>query len=116
MMDFHVLGKGFTWKSLDIDEDTAMACQAWEFAKGQIASGRFQVVVLDELTYLMKYGMVEEAEVVRALADRPDGLHVVVTGRDAPASLIETADLVTEMKDIKHPYTKGIKAQKGIEF
>ena len=74
------------------------------------------MVVLDELTYLMSYGVIDDKEVIDFLKARPDNLHVVVTGRGAPQSLIDSADLVTEMKEIKHPFNSGVKAQRGIEF
>lgn len=115
-LEFHVLGRGFTWKSKNLDEDTAMARKAWQTAKEIILSGRFRMVMLDELTYLMKYGMVDEAEVIDCLLARPENLHIIVTGRDAPRSLIEVADLVTEMRQIRHHYHLGIMAQRGIEF
>ena len=74
------------------------------------------MVVLDELTYLIKYGMVPEEDILNCLKNRPSEVHIVVTGRDASHSLIELADLVTEMNDIKHPFHSGVKAQRGIEF
>ncbi|MFQ6040457.1 MAG: cob(I)yrinic acid a,c-diamide adenosyltransferase [Candidatus Poribacteria bacterium] len=116
LLDFHVLGKGFTWKSKYIENDIQAAKEAWRFAKETINSGKYRLVVLDELTYLMKYKMVDEVEIVAFLKNRPKDLHIVVTGRDAPESLVEIADLVTEMKEIKHHYHAGIKAQKGIEY
>ncbi len=115
-LDFHVMGKGFTFKSEDRDADVQAAKEAWTLAKTIINKGEHALVVLDELTYLIKLGMVEEETILRALLDRPSELHVVVTGRNASDALIELADLVTEMKEIKHPLKAGIKAQKGIEF
>ena len=115
-LEIHVKGRGFTWKSDDIDKDIKIAREAWEFAKTVIESNNYEMVVLDELTYLITYGMVEEADVLNALRNRPEGLHVVVTGRGASKVLIEEADLVTEMKEIKHPFRSGTKAQRGIEF
>ncbi|MDD3471732.1 MAG: cob(I)yrinic acid a,c-diamide adenosyltransferase [Syntrophaceae bacterium] len=115
-LEIHVKGRGFTWKSDDIDKDIKIAREAWEFAKTVIESNKYQMIVLDELTYLITYGMVEEADVLNALRNRPEGLHVVVTGRGASKLLIEEADLVTEMKEIKHPFRSGTKAQRGIEF
>lgn len=115
LLDVHVLGKGFTWTSTK-EVHTEAGLKAWEFAKETLGSGKYQLVVLDELTYLMNYGMVPEEEVVDCLAHRPEGLHVVVTGRDAPPSLIRIADLVTEMREVKHPYQSGVQAQKGIEY
>jgi cob(I)alamin adenosyltransferase len=115
LLDVHVLGKGFTWTSTkELHAEAGRA--AWEFAKETLGSGKYQLIVLDELTYLMTYGMVPEEEVIDCLVHRPDGLHVVVTGRDAPASLMDIADLVTEMREVKHPYQAGVQAQKGIEF
>jgi cob(I)alamin adenosyltransferase len=116
LMDLYVMGKGFTWQSENIEEDIKIAQEAWIFAKEKINSGKYQVVILDELTYLIKYKMVSEDEIVSFLANRPENLHVVVTGRDASDKLIEIADLVTDMVSIKHPYDNGVKAQKGIEF
>lgn len=115
-LEIHVKGRGFTWKSDNINEDIRIAREAWEFAKKMIQSNVYKMIVLDELTYLMSYGMVDEKDVVSSLKLRPKDLHVVVTGRGAPQLLIEAADLVTEMKEIKHPYNTGVKAQAGIEF
>jgi cob(I)alamin adenosyltransferase len=115
LLDVHVLGKGFTWTSTK-EAHTEAGRAAWEFAKETLGSGTYQLVVLDELTYLTSYGMVPEQEVVDCLANRPEGLHVVVTGRDAAQSLMDVADLVTEMREVKHPYQSGVQAQKGIEF
>ena len=116
LLDFHVTGEGFTWKSKDLEKDRKAAKLGWEVAKSVIAAGRHYLVILDELTWLLKYDMVDEQEVLDVLRSRPEGLHVLVTGRDAPAALIELADLVTEMRDVKHPYHAGVKAQKGIEW
>jgi cob(I)alamin adenosyltransferase len=116
LMEIRALGKGFTWKSEDLNEDIQSARDAWDLAKEIIASGKFKMVVLDELTYLITYGMVPEEDILNTLRNRPPDLHVVVTGRDASPGLIELADLVTEMNEIKHPFRNGIKAQRGIEF
>ncbi len=116
LIDFHVMGKGFTWKSEDMEKDRAAARKAWEFARRVIADGSHHLVVLDEFTYLLDYGMIEIEPVLETLAGRPQALHVAVTGRNAPAGLLEAADLVTVMKAVKHPLQAGIKAQKGIEF
>ncbi len=116
LMEIHALGKGFTWKSENIEEDIELARNAWDFAKQVIFSKKFKMVVLDELTYLIKYGMVPEEDILNCLKNRPSGVHIVVTGRDASTGLIELADLVTEMNDIKHPFHSGVKAQRGIEF
>ncbi len=116
LLDFHVMGRGFTWKSEDLDKDIAVAREAWQFAADLIAGNRHQLVILDELTYLISYNMVAEREILDVLSARPPSMHVVVTGRGASEGLIAAADLVTEMCEIKHPYKKGIRAQKGIEF
>jgi len=116
LLDFYVLGKGFTWQSENLEEDIKIAREAWDFAKETINSNKYEMIILDELTYLIKYKMVSEGEIVNFLLNRPENLTVVVTGRDASKLLIDSADLVTEMVSIKHPYDVGVKAQKGIEF
>lgn len=112
------MGDGFTWTSKDIDETRAKAIHGWEMAKTQIASGNYDIYLLDEFTYVMVYGWLSAAEVVEWLkANKPPMLHLIITGRNAPPELIEYADLVTEMKEIKHPFKEqGIHAQRGIEF
>lgn len=110
-------GNGFTWLSKDMDETTARAIHGWELAKEKIASGNYDVIILDEFTYALHYGWLNTVQVIDWLkASKPEKLHLVITGRNAPAELIEYADLVTEMLEVKHPYQKGIKAQAGIEF
>jgi cob(I)alamin adenosyltransferase len=116
LLDFHVMGRGFTWKSDDLEKDIAAARRAWEFARKIIVENRHQLVVLDELTYLVTYNMIEEQEMIEVLSRRDPSMHVVVTGRGAGEILIQAADLVTEMREIKHPYMKGVMAQKGVEF
>ncbi len=110
------LGSGFTWTSADLERDRALAREGWDRCRAAIESGDYDVVVLDELTYCFTFGWLEVEEVLAVLRGRPAGQHVVITGRDAPQALIDFADLVTEMRAIKHPYDAGIKAQKGIEF
>ena len=109
-------GSGFTWQDDDRDKLISMAREAFEFARKKIMSGRFEMVVLDELTYLVSYNMVSEDEVLDLIRCRPAGLHLVITGRDASEGLIREADLVSEVRMVKHPYQAGIKAQRGIEF
>jgi cob(I)alamin adenosyltransferase len=116
MIDFHVMGKGFTWKSKDLEKDKAVARQGWELARKTMASHRYHLVVLDEFTYLLTYQMIDLQAVLHVLNERPDDVHVLVTGRNAPQALLDLADLVTQMQAIKHPLDVGIKAQKGIEF
>jgi cob(I)alamin adenosyltransferase len=110
------LGEGFTWLSKDIEKDKATARECWELARQKIDSGQYDIIVLDEMTYPMTYGWIPVEEVIDALRQRPQGLHVIITGRDAPQELIDFADLVTEMREVKHPYKKGVKARPGIDF
>ncbi len=116
LMDIYTLGRGFLLDAEDIEKDKEAAKKAWEFAKDIIIKSKYDIVILDELTYLIKYKMVEEDEVIDFLIKKPDKLHIVITGRDASSRLIDVADMVTEMKEIKHPLNGGIKCQKGIEF
>lgn len=112
------MGDGFTWTSRDMDETQAKALHGWDVAKAKIASGDYDVFLLDEFTYVLHFGWLDTADVVAWLhANKPESLHLVITGRDAPQALIDYADLVTEMREVKHPFREqGIKAQKGIEF
>ena len=110
-------GDGFTWRSQDLDHTEGMAVEQWLRARESLITGDDDVLVLDEFTYPMYYGWVDTAEVIDALRQRPPMKHVIITGRNAPEALIDYADLVTEMKLVKHPYREqGIKAQPGIEF
>ena len=110
------LGGGFTWMSENIAEDRALARAGWARCRAAIEGGEYDIVILDEITYCFKFGWLELAEVLDVLRARPAGQHVILTGRDAPDELIAFADLVTEMREIKHPYREGVKAQRGIEF
>jgi cob(I)alamin adenosyltransferase len=112
------MGDGFTWTSRDMVETQAKAIHGWQIAKQKIADGGYDIFLLDEFTYVLSFGWVDVLEVIGWLgAHKPPMLHLIITGRDAPPALIEFADLVTEMKLIKHPYSdQGIKAQAGIEF
>ncbi|MFQ5933594.1 MAG: cob(I)yrinic acid a,c-diamide adenosyltransferase [Dehalococcoidia bacterium] len=110
------MGDGFTWLSRDLEASVGLALDLWELAKTKISSGEYDVLILDEFTYPLHYGWIPVDEAIEVLSRRPPELHVIITGRDAPQELIEFADLVTEMREIKHPYRKGIKAQPGIEF
>ncbi len=116
LLDFHVLGRGFTWKSDNLKEDRRLARDAWKLACRTIAANSHRLIILDELTYLIRYNFLSEQEVIEVLTSRPPEMHVVVTGRDATRGLMDAADLVTEMQPVKHPYEQGISAQKGIEF
>ncbi len=116
-IEWHTLGDGFTWRSKDMDKSGSKAKDAWALAQEKITSGDYDLIVLDEFTYTMSYEWLDPKSVREWIAEnKPPQLHLVITGRNAPSSLIEFADLVTEMLKIKHPYDEGIKAQKGIEF
>lgn len=111
------LGQGFTWMSENIEQDCALAQACWLQCREKIESGLYDVVILDEITYPLKYGWLDIEEVINTLRQRDPQMHVVITGRDAPEALIAYADLATEMREIKHPYKlQGVRAQKGIEF
>ena len=110
------MGRGLTSSSPDLEEDRRLARDCWQKVKGEIESGEFDVVILDELTYPLSYGWIDLQEVLTTLGGRPPGQHVIITGRRAPEGLIEFADLVTEMRSVKHPFPQGIKGQPGIEF
>ena len=115
-VELHVMGRGFTWKSDNLEEDRRMALEAWEFAQRRIASGKYALVILDEFTYLLHYGMLDLEPCLAALARRGPEQHVLITGRYAPEALIAAADLATEMRAVKHPLAQGVQAQAGIEF
>jgi len=111
------MGAGFTWLSEHIEEDRRLARECWARCREALDSGEYDVVIFDELTYALSYGWLSHDEVLPVLADRPQGVHVVITGRNATPELIEFADLVTDMQEVKHPYrTQGIGAQPGIEL
>jgi cob(I)alamin adenosyltransferase len=115
-VELYICGTGFTWKAESRDEVILAALQGWRLAKEKIASGSFRLIVLDELTYPINYGIISEDEVLAVLSSRPAGLDVLITGREAGAGLLAVADLVTEMREIKHPFRKGIAARQGIEY
>ncbi len=115
-MEIHPMGDGFTWDTKNPAQDIATTLSIWEVSKAAIASGRWDIVILDEINVVMKLGYLEPQLVVDVLKARDPRLHVVLTGRGAPASIIEAADLVSEVVPIKHPYKQGVKAQLGIEF
>ena len=116
-IEWHTTGDGFTWTSKDMDQTTARAIKGWELAQEKITSGQYDLIVLDEFTYTLHFGWLDTTQVIDWLkANKPADLHLVITGRDAPAGLIQYADLVTEMLAIKHPFDQGVIAQAGIEF
>jgi cob(I)alamin adenosyltransferase len=111
------MGEGFTWETQDRERDIAAARAAWEAAKAMIRDPAYRMVLLDELNIVLRYDYLPTEEVVAFLRDeKPEDTHVIVTGRNAKDELIEIADLVTEMTQIKHPFRDGVKAQAGIEF
>ncbi|MBP5858661.1 cob(I)yrinic acid a,c-diamide adenosyltransferase [Marivibrio halodurans] len=110
------MGEGFTWDTQDRQRDIAAARAAWDFAKAAIADPSYQMVILDELNIVLRYEYLPLDEVLETLAGKPEMQHVVITGRNAKEELIEAADLVTEMTQVKHPFRSGVKAQLGIEF
>ncbi|GLK75276.1 cob(I)alamin adenosyltransferase/cobinamide ATP-dependent adenosyltransferase [Methylopila jiangsuensis] len=115
-VEVHAMGEGFTWETQDRERDIRAAREAWEMSKRFIADPAIRLVILDELNIVLRYDYLDLAEVLSVLAARPEGTHVVVTGRNAKDELIEQADLVTEMTQVKHPFRDGVKAQAGIEF
>jgi cob(I)alamin adenosyltransferase len=117
LVSINTMGEGFTWETQDRQRDVAAARAAWERAKEIIKSGDHRLVLLDELNIVLRYDYLPVDEIVDFLRDeKPDNVHVIVTGRNAKAELIEIADLVTEMEVVKHPFRSGVKAQQGIEF
>jgi cob(I)alamin adenosyltransferase len=115
-VDWFAVGDGFTWDSADLEHDKALAREGWAEAKALIAAGRHQLVILDELTYLCNWGWIDTADVVATIRDRPEHVNIVATGRDAPAELVEVADTVTEMREVKHAFRQGIRASRGIDY
>lgn len=115
-VDWIACGEGFTWDSDDLSNDQRIAAEGWAQAKEILAAGQHQLVIFDELTYLPKYGWLDIDEIVGPIRDRPRHVNVIVTGRDAAAELMDLADTVTEMREIKHAYKQGIRAMRGIDF
>ncbi len=116
LVSIRTMGEGFTWETQDRQRDIAAARAAWEETKELIADPEIDMVLLDELNIVLRYDYLPIEEIVEVLVNRPEGKHVIVTGRNAKDELIEAADLVTEMTMIKHPFRAGVKAQAGIEF
>ncbi|MEW6595366.1 MAG: cob(I)yrinic acid a,c-diamide adenosyltransferase [Thermodesulfobacteriota bacterium] len=115
-IELHVTGSGFSWAQRDEAAFRQVAQAGWRLAREKIASRAYDLIILDELTYLIHFGLVAEEAVLAAIAGKPAPLHLVITGRQASPGLIGAADLVTEMREIKHPFRRGIAAQAGIEF
>jgi cob(I)alamin adenosyltransferase len=115
-IDWQTLGDGFTWESTDLDETAAKGRHAWEVAAAKLASGDYDLLILDELTYAISYGWVPVDQVVAGIQSRSPRTNVVITGRNAAPELVDVADTVTEMRKVKHVYDRGVTAKKGIEY
>jgi cob(I)alamin adenosyltransferase len=115
-LEIHALGDGFTWVTKNPEHDRATTQKIWELATEKILSGVYDLVILDEANVAMKHGYLDPKQVIDVLRRRGPLVHVVLTGRGAPPEIVEFADLVSEISAIKHPYRRGVKAQKGIEF
>ncbi len=115
-VDYHVMGDGFTWDTQNRVQDVKTATLAWQEAKRMLGDKSYDLILLDELNIVLKYQYIEIKDVIHDLQSRPEMQHVVITGRAAKNELIAIADTVTEMKDVKHAFRSGIKAQKGVEL
>lgn len=116
LLTFEVMGEGFTWDTQDRERDIAAAKAAWDRSKAMILDPSYDFVILDELNIVLRYDYLDIAEIVAFLNERPFDKHICITGRNAKAELIDIADLVTEFEEVKHPFQKGFKAQKGVEY
>lgn len=115
-VEWLAVGDGFTWDSNDLEHDKALAREGWAQAKAIIDAGEHQLVILDEITYLCTWGWIDTDEVAATIRDRPEKTNIIVTGRDAPQALVDVADTVTEMREIKHAFQQGIRASRGIDY
>ncbi len=115
-VQWQVLGDGFTWDTQNRDADIASAQRAWKVAQAMLKDASLHLLVLDELTYLLNYGYLDAQQVCADLAARPPMQHVVITGRAAPEGLLQLADTVSEIKDVKHAFRAGVRAQPGIDL
>jgi cob(I)alamin adenosyltransferase len=115
-IEFYQMGTGFTWDTQDKSGDIAAAKTTWEHAKRMLTDASLDLVVMDELTYMIAFKYLDETEIVEAIKNRPTEQSVVVTGRGGGSKLISVMDTVSEVKDVKHAYTSGIKARKGVDY
>lgn len=115
-VDWFAAGDGFTWDSTDLDESTAKAKAAWQFAKKTIEGGAYKLVIMDEISYAMTWDWIDTDDVVATIQNRPEHVNVVMTGRDMPQPIIDIAHTVTEMTKVKHAFDEGIVAKKGIDY
>lgn len=116
LVEFHVMATGFTWETQDREADIAAAEVTWGQAEKLLSDKQVDVVILDELTYMLTYGYLDKWRVLSALEKRPEKQHVIITGRNAAVELVEAADTVSELNEVKHPFYFGVKAQKGIDY
>ena len=117
LIEFKPMGEGFTWDTQDRARDIAVTRTAWDEVRRMIADPSYAMVIADELNIVLRYDYLPVDEVLETLADKPAMTHVIITGRNAPQELIDAADLVTEMAQVKHPFREqNVKAQRGIEF
>lgn len=116
LVRFHVMSTGFTWETQDREADIKAARATWQHAADMLSDDSIAVVILDELTYMLTYGYLDTDEVLDALTNRPPTQHVIITGRQASARLLEIADTVSEVRDIKHAFNAGVRVQKGIDY
>ncbi len=118
-IEVHTMGDGFTWDTKNPEQDRQTARETWNLCVEKLRSGDYDMLVFDELVYVLSYDMLPVTQVLEEISEAralKPSLHIVVTGRDAPKELVAAADLVTEMTEVKHPFQAGIRAQKGIEF
>ena len=116
LVDFHVMNTGFTWETQDRSKDITAAEQTWIKAEKFLCDSSYELVILDELTYMLTYGYLEKSRILKAIKNRPKNQHAVVTGRNASKELISLADTVSEINNTKHAFDSGIKVQKGIDY
>ncbi len=115
-VDWWALGDGFTWDSENMSQTEAVAREAWSFTRCLVSEGAHRMVVLDEITYPLNWGWIDEGEMLEMIRNRPGHVSLILTGRDAPAALIEEADTATEMVKIRHAFDQGIMARRGIDY
>ena len=116
LVDFHVMNTGFTWETQDRSKDITAAEQTWVKAEEFLTDSSYELVILDELTYMLTYGYLEKSRILKAIKNRPKNQHAVVTGRNASKELISLADTVSEINNTKHAFDSGVKVQKGIDY
>jgi cob(I)alamin adenosyltransferase len=116
LIDWHVMGHGFTWETQDKEQDIAAAEKAWQIAEALLQDDRYEMLVFDEMSYMFKYKYLELAPVIEALKNRPKNQNVMITGRVMPEGLEEIADTISSIRDERHAFRLGVKAQAGIEY